>query len=119
MTMSCFSEASLRRLMRARVFVPIVALAMWGCGNEPASAPVTPESELLWRAQMTPHGGLTMALNDTVQTTVVGLNLDQHPITLDPSKVSVTYATDDSTYVAVSSTGQIVGRQVKIGRAHV
>jgi hypothetical protein len=97
--------------------VPVVFAALFttlvvaGCGNEPPTASHASIDSLVWRAQMTPHGGLNVALGDSVQATIVGLNLDKQPLPLD-SIVTVTYSTDDSTSVGVSPTGVITGRQV-------
>lgn len=60
---------------------------------------------------MTPHGGLNLALGDSTQASVVGVNLDQQPLSLD-STLSIHYATDDSTSVGVSPTGLITAKQV-------
>lgn len=96
---------------RTVVSVVLAAVFIAGCGNEPPTASHASIDSLVWRVQMTPHGGLNMALGDSVQASVVGLNLDTQPLPLD-STLSIHYSTDDSTSVGVSPTGVITGKQV-------
>jgi hypothetical protein len=100
------------RLLNGRA-LRLATLAMLGCfalacGNEPPSAPGTLARDPIWRVVMAPHGGLTIALGDSVQLGVTALDLDQQPVTLDTA-TAVVYSTTDPSYVSVSPSGMLRG----------
>jgi hypothetical protein len=94
---------SLRLVMLATLGCLVLA-----CGNEPLSAPGTPTRDPVWRVVMTPRGGLTIALGDSVQLSVTALDLDQQSVTLDTA-TTIVYSTADPSYVSVSPNGMLRG----------